>query len=165
MWSYNAWRQLLDQHSQCHGQASCYKTFQLYVWERSTKKYWGAFFTNHHFRVVWYLECMTTSRYKHPAWQCAVVLYSAITSTCHKEKNHLAAFCAWDSSPHLPITPLQLMRLAVLAEIHSAQWVTLCCLIPRPHDLVRAPPQPRVLKCPNPQSLLYPPQLLCYYLN
>ena len=42
MWSYNAWR---HQYSQCHGQVSCYKTFQLYIWERATKKsvYWGAF--------------------------------------------------------------------------------------------------------------------------
>ena len=36
--------------------------------------------------------------------------------------SHLTAFCAWYGSPHLPVTPAQLMR-------PPAHWVTLHCNI------------------------------------
>ena len=38
--------------------------------------------------------------------------------------SHFTAFCAWDSSSHLPVTPAQLMRPNI-AEMCLAQWTTL----------------------------------------
>ena len=49
-----------------------------------------------------------------------------VTSTsCMDKVSRSTAFCAWDSSPHLPVTPAQLMRRLVLAEMCPAQWRTL----------------------------------------
>ena len=49
-----------------------------------------------------------------------------LSTSCILEKSsHLTAFCAWDSSPHLLVTPVCWWGL-VLAEMHPVQWVTLC---------------------------------------
>ena len=46
-------------------------------------------------------------------------LWRASTNLLNKA-SHLTAFCAWDSSPHLPVTLAQLMRLSIGCPV---QWL------------------------------------------
>ena len=53
-------------------------------------------------------------------------LWRASTDLLDKA-SHLTAFCAWDSSPHLPVTPSQLMRPGIgwLERVLCSGWLNL----------------------------------------
>ena len=42
-----------------------------------------------------------------------------VSTCCMDKASHLTAFCTWDSTPHLPVTPAQLMRPGIGRNVTS----------------------------------------------
>ena len=68
--------------------------------------------SSHIHLYVWWLVCLAHTR----RWTC-VEGWAHIRQEMYQiliRPSHLTAFCAWDSSPHLPVTPAQLMRPGIV---------------------------------------------------
>ena len=74
-------------------------------------KIWGCFSTSKHPLVFTLVLPLTQTYHIHN---------TCISTDCWNKANHLAAFCAWDSSPHFLVTPEQLMRPSLVPRFISS---------------------------------------------
>ena len=66
---------------------------------------------------TWQLEVISCPQFSKDSYT-KTHNYQQVSTRCVDKVSHLIAFCAWASSPHLPVQ-------FVLAKTHPAQWVAL----------------------------------------